>query len=98
MDYLDLISKLNNEVRGGLSLDTKKALYGLDFKSIPRDYRVELASLSSRAKYHFLGLRILSPVVVGEKSQLRDDATDLEEYEYCRLLRKIGLEKFAVLY
>ena len=86
--YSELIERCEADLRLGQATRVLQTLKALNLSLVPRAFRLPLANLSRRAGLFTVGLRLLTPLVHGEK--VMTPPTQHELAEYAVLLLKSG--------
>lgn len=87
-EFQTLIQNCDQEIREGRSQNAIKLLSALNTASVPREFRLRLATLCRRVGLHTLGMRLLSPLVHADRA-VKERATPAELAEYGVLLVRI---------
>lgn len=87
----ELLQLCENDIRRGRADRIRQHLAGLNLREIPRKFRLPLANLCRRSSLLVLGLKILTPIVRGER-----DASAEEKAEYAVLLQRSGSVREAL--
>lgn len=83
---LEIVGKM---IVSGQAVAARRAIRSLVEKKVPREKKLELASLARRANLHGIALRLLNPLVRPTGKTL-ERATDAEKAEYAASLTYIG--------
>ena len=90
------VKECENRVRAGDDDWVAQEISRLNFRQIPRKFRLPLANLARRISRIPLGLKVLTPVVREDLSSQLHPPTPEERVEYAILLQRAGSTKEAL--